>query len=66
MGMTLAEMPNRGEIEPEETTSRDRHGPQLRHGTTHPSSKFLTQNYFCLKKIYRNKNGAETEGKAIQ
>jgi hypothetical protein len=40
MGMILTEIPNRGEIEPEDNMPGDRYGPQLREGGTHPSQNF--------------------------
>jgi hypothetical protein len=63
--MTLAEIPNRGEIEPEEAIpSKESRLPAK--GWCHPPiSKILTQNCSCLKEIQGQKNGAETEGKAI-
>jgi hypothetical protein len=51
MGMSLAKMPNNGEMEPEELTSRRQTKSQLRHGAIHTSSKLLTQNFSCLKKM---------------
>jgi hypothetical protein len=45
MGMTLAEMPNSGEMETKE----------LRNGATHLSSKFLTQNCSYLKEMQGQK-----------
>jgi hypothetical protein len=39
LGMTLAEMPNSGKIETEETTS-NKYGLQLRDGATLPSQNF--------------------------
>ena len=42
MGMTLAKVPNDREMKLERTTSVNRHGPEVRQGTTHPSSKILT------------------------
>jgi hypothetical protein len=36
-----------------------------RYSVTNPPSKNLTQNCSCLKEIH-GKNGAETEGKAVQ
>ena len=47
MGMTFAEVLNNGEMGPEETTSS--HGPQWRDGATSLPSKFLTQNFPCVK-----------------
>jgi hypothetical protein len=38
--MTIAEIPNKGEIEPIETTSIREALSQLRGGATHPSQKF--------------------------
>jgi hypothetical protein len=37
------------------STLVDRQGPDWRDGDTYPSSKFLTQNYSCLKKMQRTK-----------
>ena len=48
MEMTLAKMLNSGEMKPKENISR--HESHLRHGATH-SSKFLTQNFSCLKEM---------------
>jgi hypothetical protein len=39
----------RGEIEPIEITSIDRHGPWLRDAGHQPFSKFLTQKCSCPK-----------------
>jgi hypothetical protein len=49
VGMTLAQMPNTGEIEPEETTSSGH--------TESPTylEKFLTLNCFCLEEIQGQK-----------
>jgi hypothetical protein len=55
MGMTLAEMPNSGEMEPEETTSSRQTGPQWRDGVTNLPLKFLTQNRSCLKEMQGQK-----------
>jgi hypothetical protein len=55
-GMTLAKIPNRMEIEPERPPLVDRHGPQLRDGANPSISKFLTQNYSCLKETQGQKN----------
>jgi hypothetical protein len=48
-------MPNTGEIEPEETISSKYTGPQWRVGVTKPLSKFLAQNYSCLKEMVGQK-----------
>jgi hypothetical protein len=55
--MTLAKIPNKGEIEPVETTScRKAWDPFEKWGHL-PISKLLTQNCFCLK---------ETQGEKIE
>lgn len=53
--MTLWEMFNSAEREPEETTSIDRQGIQKKDQVTNPLSKFLTQNCFCLREMQEQK-----------
>jgi hypothetical protein len=40
MGLTLAKIPKRREIEPEKTTPVGGHGPQVTEEATHPSQNF--------------------------
>ena len=65
MGMTLIEIPRTREVEPEKTTSSRQTLPDLRDEATHSSQNFNPE-LFCLKKMWGQKNGAETEGKATQ
>jgi hypothetical protein len=64
MGMTLAKMPNSGDIEPEETISTRYALPYVERWNHPLISKCLTQNFSCLKET-QTKSGAEIEGKAI-
>ena len=48
--MTLAEMPNSGEMKLEGTPPVDRHSPQLRQGAMYPSSKFFDPELFLSKR----------------
>ena len=60
VGMTLAEMPKSGKVEPEQTTtSRETH-LQVETGGPPPIFKIFKQNCFCLKEIQGkkwNRNG---------
>lgn len=59
MRVILAEMSNRGEMEPEETALVVRQCPQWKNGDKNPPSNFLTENCGCLKEI-EGQNGAQT------
>lgn len=63
--MALAKIPYSGEIEPKETTSR-RYTWTLFEAWGHPAIfKIFDPELSCLRK-FRDKNGAEMEGKATQ
>ena len=62
MGMTLAKMPNSGEMEPEETTTSQTGIPSGGTGTRIHLHNFRT----VPKRNSGTKNGAETEGKDAQ
>jgi hypothetical protein len=66
MRMTLAKIPNKGEIESVETISSGEAQPLLRDGATHPFEKKINPEWFLSKGNAGTKSGAETEGKAIQ
>lgn len=61
----IAKIPKRGKIEPEETKSSRRQGPQLREGATNPP-KIFNPDFSGLKEMQEQKNGTEIEGKALQ
>jgi len=63
MGVTLAKMPSLSRRNLKSPLPVDRQGFKWRNWVTNPQSNFLTQNYSCLKKNCRDKNGAEIEGK---
>jgi hypothetical protein len=49
--VTLAGMPNNGEMESEETTSSSQTGPPVKGWGHQPTCKLLTQNQSCLKEM---------------
>jgi hypothetical protein len=66
MQVTLAKMPNRGNIEPKETTSSSQTGSPVdrwRHKSTY---KTFDPKLFLSKRNAGTKNGAETEEMANQ
>jgi hypothetical protein len=60
MGVTLAKISNSGE---REQPLVDRQSPKWRDGVTNPQSKTFDPELF---QNYRDKNGEEMEGKAVQ
>jgi len=63
--MTLVKIHNKGETEPVETTSSNRHDPQLKDKPP-TYLKIFNPEMFLYKGKIRIKNGTESEGKAIQ
>jgi len=53
--MTLAEMPNSGEMEPEKNTSSRETGHQVEVWNHQPTFKILTQTCSCLKEMQGQK-----------
>lgn len=47
--MTLAELPDREDMEPKEATSWSQAGPQWRDRDTNPPTKLLPHILFCLR-----------------
>jgi hypothetical protein len=55
MRVTLAKVPNSGDMKPEETTSAARQDSQWRDKDTNPPIKLSTQNSSCLKEVQGQK-----------